>query len=283
MFISSCRIIYRGACEDYIFPATEEFPRASGRFRNADVRARPLACIDWNEVCTHDGVCDSMEEEVEGYGVAYEFTRSAMRQSTIFRSVKARLGNALLANEKVGDYESFRLDPQQWIIESRALFNTSLARMQFDALDVAIGAGHEKAPEFYEEVTPRWARGKMCGLYKFQMPKRYANINFWLLMGVPLLVLLILGLGLEAGSGQFTRAERPLVGHLLWFDIGVRNCIIRPYKAARHKAMNKASTSPSTQELGRPELEQNGSFTDHDAAQSTAVVLELSGSPPRER
>ena len=70
MFISSCRIIYRGSCEDYIFPVTEEYPRGSGRYRKGDPRARPLACIDWNEVCTNSGVCKSTEEEYEENGIA---------------------------------------------------------------------------------------------------------------------------------------------------------------------------------------------------------------------
>ncbi|KIW65559.1 hypothetical protein, variant [Phialophora macrospora] len=270
MFISSCRIIYRGACEDHIFPATEEYPPGSSRFRNADPRARPLACIDWNEVCTHDGVCDSMEEGVEGYGIGYEFTRSAMRQSTTFKAIKARLGNALLANEKVGDYESFRLDREQWVLESRALFNTSLARMQFDALDVAIGAGHEKAPEFYEEVTPKWAQGKMCGIYKFQLPKEYANINVWALLGIPLLVLLIIGLGREAGRGPFTEDEYPLVGELLWFDVIFDSVVLSSCKAIcstarscyryyqrwyqRRGTRKQAPASTITPDQGLPEL-----------------------------
>src|SRR5882757_2126730 len=89
MFISTCRIIYRGPCEDYVFPATKEYPPGTGRYRNGDPRARILTCIDWNEVCTPSGVCKSMEDEYEENGIAYEFTRSALRESTIYKSIKA--------------------------------------------------------------------------------------------------------------------------------------------------------------------------------------------------
>ena len=217
MFISSCRIIYRGPSRDEVFPATEEYPTGSGRFRNADTRARLLACIDWNQVCTPDDECSSMEVEQDcpgeskkkniekqpEYGqdeehicsVDYEYTRAALRQSTIFKSIHFRLGDALVAQEKVGDYESFELDDEQWVIESQRLFNTSLARIQYDAFDIGIGSGHEK--DTYERTDPVWITGNdMCNTYKFQLPPDYANINVWpsifLLLIPPALLLLSL-------------------------------------------------------------------------------------------
>ena len=118
-----------------------------------------------------------MDEEYPEYGLEYEFTRTALRKSRIFHAFQFRLGAALVAQESLGDYESVQLDPDQSVIESRALFGTSLARGQFDAHDIATGVGHEKDPGSYELDKPSWARGRLCGIYKFQLPKGYININ----------------------------------------------------------------------------------------------------------
>jgi hypothetical protein len=201
MFISSCRIFYAGRSNDYIFPADQDLINCPGKFCNTDPRARPLACIDWNEICTHNGICSPMEEEHEEYGTEFEFTRSALRKSTAFHAIEFRLGNALLAQESVGDYESLPLNSDQWIAESKSLFNTSLARIQFDALDIATGVGHEKAS--YEPVTPSWARGKLCGFYRFRLPKGYTNINVDATALLFLVIFLLYFLGLEIPWWRF--------------------------------------------------------------------------------
>ncbi|KIW23064.1 uncharacterized protein PV07_11296 [Cladophialophora immunda] len=233
LFISSCHIIYRGHSDDPIFPATLPHPENSGRYRNGDVRARPLVCIDWNEVCLRDDLCHTVEDEYPpkenpGYTVAYEFTRSALREATVYRSIKARLGNALIANERLADYESFRLPRDQWVEESEALFQTSLARIQWDAFDVAVGAGHDA--EYYTDITPRWARNeKMCGMYKVQLPQGYANINFWPNFWICFSIALVVFLGCESPWGDFDDDLRPhFKGRPLFFDlIGIGICWLK--------------------------------------------------------
>jgi hypothetical protein len=218
MFISSCRIVYTGPSKDYIFHADEEYPPRRDRYWNPDPRARPLACVDWNEVCTPDGKCSPMDEEHSEYGKEYEFTRSALRKSTTFHAIQFRLGTALVAQESVGDYESLPLDDHQWIIESEALFNTSLARIQYDTLDIATGVGHEKDPGSYEPETPSWARDKLCGIYKFQLPKGYTNINVWATIGILGLVALMFIIGQETRM-EFTEDKKPwFKGNWMVFD-----------------------------------------------------------------
>lgn len=255
MFITSCHLIYRGQCEDPIFPATKEYPDGSGRYRKKDVRARPLVCIDWNEVCLRDDLCHTVEdeyppEENPGYTVAYEFTRSAMRESTIYKSIKARLGNALVANERLGDYESFQLSPEQWLEESEALFQTSLARIQWDAFDVATGAGHDI--KYYEDITPDWAQNrKMCGMYKFQLPQGYSNINFWPTFWICVSIVLVIFLGCESPWGDFSDKLKPhFKGRPLFFDlpgIGVAWVIGKLHSKKEQPAQDpEAAASEST-------------------------------------
>lgn len=102
-----------------------------------------------------------------------------MRKATTYSAIEFRRGSALLAKECVADLISQQLDDHQWILESAAPFETSLSRIQHDALDIAIGFGHEKVPGRYVDETLDWARGNMCGLYKFKIPAGFLNIAFW--------------------------------------------------------------------------------------------------------
>ncbi|KAK6081590.1 hypothetical protein SCUP515_02837 [Seiridium cupressi] len=227
IFISPCRIIYSGRCEDYVFQATDEL-RGEGwpphRHYNRDPRARVLIAIDQMEVCMPDtDHCFHPEKEYPENGVLYEMVRTALRRSSSFRSIRYRLGSALVAAESISDFESRQLDKEQWIIESKALFNTSLSRLQFNMLDIATGdrpvgdvaAGFEDA---YHDTTPSWARGRMCGKYKFNLPNAYTNINVAesvLILMVPILLWLC---SLQTPWG-FEDKQRPWFrGNWMFFD-----------------------------------------------------------------
>ncbi|KAM0820696.1 hypothetical protein AB5N19_06516 [Seiridium cardinale] len=227
IFISPCRIIYSGRCEDYVFQATDEL-RGEGwppyRYYNRDPRARVLIAIDQMEVCMPDADhCFHPEKEYPENGVVYEMVRTALRRSSSFRSIRYRLGSALVAAESISDFESRQLDKEQWIIESKALFNTSLSRLQFNMLDIATGdrpvgdaaAGFEDA---YHDTTPSWARGRMCGKYKFNLSNAYTNINIAesvLMLMVPILLWLF---SLET-PWAFEDKQRPwFQGNWMFFD-----------------------------------------------------------------
>jgi hypothetical protein len=90
MFISTCRIIYRGLSADWIFHVTDPYPRRKDTWWNRDPRARPLTCIDWSEVCTADEECSPTHERHPERGSEYEFTREALNKSTTFSSSLAK-------------------------------------------------------------------------------------------------------------------------------------------------------------------------------------------------
>jgi hypothetical protein len=212
MFISTCRIIYAGPSDDYIFHVADEYPHGNGKWWNKDPRARPLACIDWNEICTAVGDCSPMNKDAD-YGSEYEFTRFALKKSTTFQAIRFRLGSALVAQESVGDFESLQLDDEQWIIESKALFDTSLARMQFDALDIAAGVGHEKAPSYSLET-----KENLCDMYRFQLPKGYANVNVVATLGLLSLAASLYVLALETTQGFSEDKKDKFIGNWMVFD-----------------------------------------------------------------
>jgi hypothetical protein len=101
----------------------------------------------------------------------------SFERSTIADAIKFRMGRALLAQDMVTLYASAQLAPNQWEIEFEQLFKTSLARIQYNLLDIAVGAG--KGLRGYDEVEKdTWGHGRLCGKYKYQLPKKAGGKNF---------------------------------------------------------------------------------------------------------
>ena len=184
MFINSCRIFYKEGSSDPIFPADRRWPRNPDLWVNNDSRARPLACIDWIETCTHDGACYPHNEDLGEHDENYAFASYALDRSTAYDAVQFQGANSLDAQIKIKDDTSLPLDKDQWILESWALFNASLARAQYDALDIANGTGWDKDPRYYEQKLPEWAQEHMCGRFTFQLPKGYDNIRILPTLGI---------------------------------------------------------------------------------------------------
>ena len=90
MFINSCRIFYKEASDDPIFPADRKWPDDPDLWTNNDSRARPLACIDWIEVCTPGGSCAPPYEDALDVDESYVFTRYALNKSTAYYSIVSR-------------------------------------------------------------------------------------------------------------------------------------------------------------------------------------------------
>ena len=61
--------------------------------------------------------------------------------SNIFNTINYRLGSGLAAQKLVRGWESLPLAKEQWRVEAKQLFETSLARIQIDARNIAQGTG----------------------------------------------------------------------------------------------------------------------------------------------
>ena len=210
---------------DPIFPANE--PHYFDDYRepfyyNADPRARALACVDTSELCSPDGTsCWSMTSPLPPdtqSSPEYWLMKWSLENSNIHDSIKWRLGTALLAQERVSQSVSIPLSPHQWQLEANQLFATSLARIQYDAWQIATGEDRDRPG--YVEVTPDEGRGRLCGLYKFKTSD-YVNVNLAGLIGLPLLAVTIFVLSWDAsvvglGSGNdASTASEPLVIDLI--------------------------------------------------------------------
>lgn len=201
LFINSCRIFYKEDFDDPIFPADRRWPGNSGLWTNNDSRARPLACIDWTEVCTQQGTCAPPYQGDQDENENYVFTRFALNKSTAFHAIEFRGAAGLDAQYKIRGDTSLPLsrDPPQWITESWGLFNASLSRVQYDALDIANGTGWDKEP-LYVPKMPSWVQGKLCQIFTFQIPTGWDNIRIWPTIGLLAIPLIFWLMGIETGE-----------------------------------------------------------------------------------
>jgi hypothetical protein len=189
IFTSALRIFYPAVNNDPIFPADETFDRFKDGselwYYKSDPKARVIGCVDRNEMCTENGTtCWTLEDEPAEIRLPseYWFMKFALAKATIYDAIQTRLGDALIAQEMVTGYQSRDLvaDPDHpwklhWMRETERLFQTSLARIQFDAWSIGSGEDEKRVlNDGYSNYTDVEA-GNLCGLFKFKSTQ-YSNI-----------------------------------------------------------------------------------------------------------
>ena len=200
MFITSARIWHIAESVDPIFEArtAKHFEGWSTvYYYKSDPVARPLVCYDSTEFCAPSGhPCwtefDAVPSDQDS--PAYWLMKLSLGHSTIYDSIFWRLGTALLAQKNVHNFVSTPLSSDHWALEAEQLFQTSLARIQFDALGIA--SGEDQDLRHYVEVTPDEAKGNLCGLFKFNTAN-HKNVNFLAWLGLLSVALLMWILSLE--------------------------------------------------------------------------------------
>jgi hypothetical protein len=183
MLVFSQRNFHRERRSDPIFPATSMLLIGSDiLYLNRDYVATVLACTDKTTICDVNGeVCwnalddplSKPKDEAESNGLF--MLQMALLRSRICFSALYRGGNALDATSKLVVYQSLPLAKEQWKVEAKHLFATSLARMQIDLRDHIRGtAAHQ--PGFVNKM-PLGRRG-VCSQYKFKS-NGWTNIGVW--------------------------------------------------------------------------------------------------------
>jgi hypothetical protein len=132
-----------------------------------------LGCTDRMTICSPDGsVCGSWKywhglgrSDTEDYRVQAALTWSLM-YSNIGLAINFGLGNALDAMRKISGGASLPLAPEQWKVEAQNLFNTSLARIQIDARNIARGNPNGNYPGMVDIMNPM--QRDICKMYKFK-------------------------------------------------------------------------------------------------------------------
>jgi hypothetical protein len=202
---------------DQIFPAKKpKFvdDHNSIYYYNSDPRATVLGCIDSTELCAPGkDECWSMASDAPPdvrKDPAYWFMKWSLTNSNTYNSIKWRLGRALLAQERLGQsIYAGNLDSNHWESEAEQLFATSLARIQFDADDIATGAGKDLPG--YIDQTPDEARGQLCRLYKSRTTE-YTNVNLVAFVGLLLILPVSMLLSKEV---TFRGKNKLLIFHLI--------------------------------------------------------------------
>lgn len=205
MFVSALHILYLKPSADPIFPADKKIyldDYSKPWYYKSDPIARALACVDTTQLCSPDGKeCWSMTDERNGtkFPAEYWLMKLSLESSSVFDSINKRLGSALQAQEKVTQFASPPLSDYQWMAEAERLFATSLARIQFDAFNIASGEDQVHEVDGFIPQTPEEAPD-LCGIFKFKCTG-YTNLNYIALwcLGLPITILCFL-LTLEVGT-----------------------------------------------------------------------------------
>lgn len=129
----------------------------------------------------------------------------------------AKLARALLATAIIVNYvqivdDKYRLEAEshcrnslcslpikQWEVEARQLFETSLAKMQFNVLDIVRGTDNKREEDFYG-IPPEF-RG-MCKMAKFKSIG-WQNVSFWGLLGLLFFAGAISLASIQTEKGEF--------------------------------------------------------------------------------
>jgi hypothetical protein len=202
IFIRPKLIAYSARSDDPIFPAQQEIEdpwhRLPGKyFVNFRPHASVLACVDTTEfrdpatgdVRTPDGYLEyigNLPLQIQAKFIkGLTYLRLALAGSNIQTSIGLSYYR-FDAQKKLYRGLSLPLEREQWKVEARQIFETSLARMQINVYDMARGIGGDELGaerEFY------WDQYKdLCSMIKIQT-RGLNNISLFWLVVLPTLAL----------------------------------------------------------------------------------------------
>jgi hypothetical protein len=143
-------------------------------------------CYDvWTPGLLEDLAKDNGSGAAERYLVAF-----ALQNSDFGNTTATRHSFLLNATQQIVDHHlSQPLDPEQWKLEVRRLFDMSLLRIKFEIL--AAARGDRASFQNYNNILP-FAYREVCGKVKYQV-KGYVNLS---LVGLLCAIFLPIVLGL---------------------------------------------------------------------------------------
>ncbi|KAG4432857.1 hypothetical protein IFR05_011657 [Cadophora sp. M221] len=208
MFVQSQNNYHTQPLKDPIFPANTLVtpPPLPGKplYYNADPFATVLACVDRASICAPSGdFCWSGNLDIPPKALnptshiekmGYYMLDISLRRSSVCNSISMRGGNALRATSKMQSNVtlpvSLPLSSTQWKVEAKALFETSLARIQIELRDYVRGRGASEC-NFANRIDDGFL--DMCSAYRFRTVG-WKNLNatgFWMVLGLVLVVYLL--------------------------------------------------------------------------------------------
>ena len=203
-FIRPVNIAYFGPSGDPIFPVVANVPTPDGlmAWGNPLLRSSVLGCADLSEIRDIETGYIWIPKALD-YNQLYSLDIEKKRlltlllislwQSNAWSAATSRPGSRFDVQSKLVGSLSQALDYEQWKVEVRKMFETSLARIQGDVLDLARGVGKDRPYArnyLIEENMP------LCRVVKFQSVG-WKNISLFWLITLPTISLLLWVLTIE--------------------------------------------------------------------------------------
>ena len=196
------RELYVYRRDDPIFPASEPRMINGGRYYTSSVTTTTHTCVDIAQIC--DPISEVCQDQDISYSwdpgnkpdfwpsisSATETERTfALLSYALYFSSTAEAAN--LARLQAPD-KGFKLAKEQWKVEARRWFETSLARMQVEVLGLAQLSPEDisdsdDAVGYHINIMPSGYKG-MCNMVKFRS-NGWRNVSVWGFFGVLFLVM----------------------------------------------------------------------------------------------
>jgi len=210
IFVQPKKVYYRSRSNDPIFPANQQV------FIPSDERpfwvytrghATVMACLDqtswrdpqegptWNSDST---TVPQAVNDPSTRGGLWLFWFSILNSGT-YQAISQRLGSALNASDRLSGFTSLPLATEQWKVEAERLFETSLARTQIDARNIARGV----MASYPGYVKSNNTAPEMCKNTYLFISQGWTNVNLaWsLLILIPSCLIILLAIPTDAEDG----------------------------------------------------------------------------------
>jgi hypothetical protein len=183
---------------------------------NTQGHASVMACMDRTTICNPNNECFDLDALESSRSADYDkhdekakllmYLYYTLLPSTIFSSLSFRQENALRATSMLSGAFSLTLDKEQWKVEARQLFETSLARIQITARDIA--RGNPATPDYGKinmiDSNP-WLKS-LCDMYIFN-PRGWSNLSVVTLFSVFVAGIIFVILGQTTKDGKKLKIE----------------------------------------------------------------------------
>ena len=205
LFINNMGVFYPNKRDDPIFHANELLHNFTTYFNNR-LHAGVLGCMDRTMFCPpHGADCvpvltglESNRTTLDEWAVRYMLTLGLV-YSNIGDSVHYRKAEALDAQAKVSSPNSIELAREQWKVEAKQLFETSLARIQLTLRNMARGSDNSLIPDAYDAL-PQYMR-RVCTMFKFRSVG-WRNVSVGHLLGIIFGGVIVLVAGINTSDDQ---------------------------------------------------------------------------------
>jgi hypothetical protein len=235
LFITSFNVQHHNRSDDPIFPARKQINSPpSGNpdlddlknyWTNNETHSSVLGCVEYALLCRNESRSSCYDPwtsspPIPNMSDAEYITFMGLLHSGFWSTIQSRTSKELDATRKIVDVSiSMPLDPHQWKVEARRIFEMQMVRARWEVLEVARGTRSSMAG-FVNFLD----RKRVCQMIKFQSTG-YKNLS---LFGVLLSTILPPLLAVPV------RKKRPLILwplYLLRWALTVRSDDLRTWKS----------------------------------------------------